>query len=73
MSIVTIAELSKNNYGLKFSEDKINSVKVSAPKEKWIEYLLEYPTYHSRYGEILVGISESIKGWQMNSIGKGLG
>lgn len=42
----------KNNYGLKFSLDKINSIKESAPEDEWINYLLEYPTYHSRYQEI---------------------
>lgn len=42
----------KNNFALKLSEDKIESVKVSAPREKWLNYLLEYPIYHSRYSEL---------------------
>lgn len=46
------SRIIKNNYGLKFSGDKINSIKVSAPKEEWVDYFLEYPTYHSRYNEL---------------------
>lgn len=46
------SRIIKNNYGLKFSKDKIESVIASAPKESRIDYILEYPTYHSRYSEI---------------------
>lgn len=46
------SRIIKNNYGLKLSMDKINSIKASAPKEKWLPYMLEYPTYHSRYTEL---------------------
>lgn len=46
------SRIIKNNYGLKLSMDKINSIKISAPQEMWIHYFLEYPTYHSRYSEI---------------------
>lgn len=67
------SRIIKNNYGLKFSEDKINSVKVSAPKEKWIEYLLEYPTYHSRYGEIYSGDFRKYQGMANEQYWKGFG
>lgn len=46
------SRIIKNNYGLKPSRDKIESVMVSSPEEKWLDYMLEYPTWHSRYSEI---------------------
>lgn len=46
------SRIIKNNYGIKISEDKIESIKTSAPKDTWIDYFLEYPTYHSRYEDI---------------------
>ncbi|WP_122642517.1 hypothetical protein [Luxibacter massiliensis] len=46
------SRIIKNNFGLKLSKDKIDSVKVSSPQEQWTDYLLEYPTYHNRYSEI---------------------
>ncbi len=46
------SRIIKNNYGLNFSKDKIASIKVSSPKESWVDYILEYPTYHTRYTEI---------------------
>ena len=46
------SRIIKNNYGLRFSKDKIESVIVSSPEESRMDYLLEYPTYHSRYSEI---------------------
>ncbi len=42
----------KNNFGLHWSKDKIESIKVSAPKERWPEFFLEYTQYHTRYKEI---------------------
>lgn len=42
----------KNNYGLKWSLDKLDSIKVSAPKERWCEFILEYVQYHTRYSEL---------------------
>jgi len=46
------SRIIKNTYGLKLSKDKINAVKISAPDEEWLNYLLDYPTYHSRYTDI---------------------
>lgn len=42
----------KNNYGLRWSGDKIDAIKVSAPEERWTEFLLEYMQYHTRYTEL---------------------
>lgn len=46
------SRIIKNNYGLKWSVDKINSLMVSTPRERWSEFLLEYPQYHTRYIEL---------------------
>lgn len=46
------SRIIKNNYGLRWSRDKVNSIKVSAPKERWGEFLLEYVQYHARYTEL---------------------
>ncbi len=46
------SRIIKNNYGLKWSKDKIDSIKVSVPRERWIEFLPEYVQYHTRYTEI---------------------
>ena len=46
------SRIIKNNYGLRFSKDKIESVLVSSPPENWLSYLLEYSNYHNRYMEI---------------------
>lgn len=32
------SRIIKNNYGLKLSADKINSVKISAPQDMWTDY-----------------------------------
>lgn len=42
----------ENNFGLHWSIDKIESIKVSAPEERWAEFLLEYVQYHTRYTEL---------------------
>lgn len=59
-SLVTMADdygdrsrIIKNTFGMKWSRDKVEAIKVSAPKEQWGEYLLGYLQYHSRYEEIL--------------------
>lgn len=46
------SRIIKNNFGLKLSSDKIESIKVSSSREMWADYMLEYPTFHSRYTDI---------------------
>lgn len=46
------SRIIKNVCGMRWSRDKLEAIKVSAPKEKWGEYLLGYTQYHSRYDEI---------------------
>ena len=42
--------LVKNNYGLNFSKNKVEGLKAGVPPElSFVDYLLEYPTYHTRY------------------------
>lgn len=43
------SRIIKNNYGLHFSKDKVDSLKVSSPEERWPEFFLEYTQYHTRY------------------------
>lgn len=58
-SIVTMVDdypdksrIIKNTVGMRWSKDKLEAIKVSAPKEQWGEYLLGYTQYHSRYEEL---------------------
>lgn len=46
------SRIIQNTYGLKLSRDKVENVMESAPKSSWPDYLLEYPTYHSRYTQL---------------------
>ena len=46
------SRIIKNNFGLRFSPDKIKSLTVSTNKHRWPEFFLEYIHYHSRYKEI---------------------
>ncbi len=46
------SRIIKNNYGLKWSADKVESLKVSSPQERWSEFFLEYVQYHTRYKEL---------------------
>ncbi len=49
------SRIIKNNYGLKWSLDKVNSIKISSPKDRWAEFMLEYNQYHTRYTELGCG------------------
>ncbi len=42
-------DLISGSYGMRLSLNKIENIKASDPKETWVTYFLEYPTYHSRY------------------------
>lgn len=46
------SRIIKNTYGMKWSKDKIDAIKVSAPEERWMEFLLDYTQYHNRYREL---------------------
>lgn len=46
------SRIIKNNYGLKWSTDKLQSMMVSVPWERWGEFMLEYIQYHNRYAEL---------------------
>lgn len=56
------SRIIKNNYGMPWSLDKVKSIMISSPRSKRVDFLLEYPTFHSRtdlskndftyYGEI---------------------
>lgn len=61
----------KNNYGLKWSRDKVNSMKVSAPKDKWPEFFLEYEQYHARYTELESGDKKKNRDYRLYDDWKG--
>lgn len=46
------SRIIKNNYGLHWSKDKIESLKISAPEKQWREFFFEYVQYHTRYKDI---------------------
>lgn len=46
------AWIINNTYGLKWSRNKIDALKVSLPPEQWHDYQPEYVQYHTRYKEI---------------------
>lgn len=46
------SQIIKNNFGFRWSIDKINSLMISSPKEKWKDFFLEYTQYHTRYKEL---------------------
>lgn len=43
------SRIIKNTYGLHWSLDKIQAIKISSPKERWPEFFWEYTQYHTRY------------------------
>ncbi len=46
------SRIIKNTYGMKWSKDRIDAVKISAPQKRWMEFLLPYMQYHTRYAEL---------------------
>lgn len=42
----------KNIAGMRFSRNKIDAVKVTAPKDRWLNLLLGFPLYHGRFDEL---------------------
>ncbi len=48
------SRIIKNTYGLKMSKDKIDAIKVSSPRERWVEFLVQYAQYHNRYKDLTV-------------------
>ena len=46
------SRIIKNTYGMKWSPDKLAAMKISAPKERWREFIPEYIQYHTRYTEL---------------------
>lgn len=42
----------KSTYGLKWSKNRLDAIKASAPQEDWPGYILGYTQYHDRYEEL---------------------
>ena len=65
------SRIIKNTYGMKWSEDKLNAIKISSPKERWNEFILGYTQYHMRYPELSKGDFYKNKGNPLNNDWKG--
>ena len=50
--LTDMSRIIKNTYGMKPSRDKLEAIKASANSSFWREYILEFPTYHTRYSEL---------------------
>jgi len=46
------SRIIKNNYGLGWSLDKVNSLKVSCPNDRFNDFVFEVGQYHNRYKSI---------------------
>lgn len=46
------SKIVKNTYGMKWSVDKWNALKVSIPPERWDDFFPEFKQYHTRYNSI---------------------
>lgn len=46
------SRIIKNVYGIKSLENKLGALKASVPKERWLEFGLEYIQYHNRYRDL---------------------
>ena len=49
------SRIIKNTYGMKWSMDKLNAIKISSPEERWNEFIFGYTQYHTRYPELSKG------------------
>ena len=41
-----------NTYGLRWSQDKLDAIKVSTPRNQWGEYIFGFIQYHTRYTDL---------------------
>lgn len=41
-----------NTYGMKWSKNKTEAIKLSAPPERWAEFMFGYMQYHTRYTDL---------------------
>ena len=46
------SRIIKNTYGIKWSIDRLNSVIVSSPKNRWNEFLNPFYQYHNKYSSL---------------------
>ena len=67
------SRIIKNNYGLKWSIDKINSIMVSSPQNRWYEFLNPFYQYHNRYSSLIFEDFLNYKGKEKYKYNKGYG
>ena len=42
----------KNTFGMKWSKNKVDAIKISTPKARWGEFFFSYIQYHTRYTDL---------------------
>lgn len=46
------SRIIKNTFGMRWTKDKVDAIKISTPESRYNEFLMEYPQYHMRYSEL---------------------
>lgn len=67
------SRIIKNNYGMHWSLNRLNSLKASAPRERWAEFMLANEQYHKRYTELSSGDFLKNQNYTLYDDWKGLG
>ena len=67
------SRIAKNTFGMNVGIDKVEAKKVSSPEEGFLDYVLEFPLYHSRYADITSQDFSDHKGMKNRSSWKGFG
>lgn len=67
------SRIIKNNFGLKLSRNKLESLRASVPPERFWEFFLEYIQYHNRYAELTRADFLPDQGYELYKDWKGFG
>lgn len=63
----------KNNYGMRWSVNRVKSIQASAPNERWKEFMLANGQYHSRYATLSSADFMTNQNYTLYDDWKGLG
>lgn len=67
------SRIIKNNYGLRWSFDRLNSIMVSSPKNRWNEFLNPFYQCHNRYSSLIFEDFFNYKDMEKYKYNKGSG
>ncbi len=67
------SRIIKNNFGLRFSKNKLDSLRASVPPGRFAEFFLEYIQYHNRYTELSMADILPDQGYELYRDWKGYG